>query len=213
MLKIELTGYLNSQQAIDALMLSPVKRKRILGQVSRKVRVNARKRLRSQTGLDGHAWATRKKKGPRMMRNMSNRLETYYDADQGIVTLSNPVIAMTAYAHQEGVDEWMSARVMQKKYGTPDYNKPCTKKQAKALRDLGFRQRRKGQKPKKLSLSEIQATMTAGQAGLIIRLMRKSPRKTSWIIPLPARSFLGATEQEINDMVGTVFNETIKAKA
>lgn len=147
-----------------------------------------------------------------MLRNMGRHMVSKSSADEAVVTFDTGTIAMTAFAHQEGIDELMTPSKMNKRYGQPDYDAPATKRQARALRQEGFKMRRKGDRPYKPTLNAIMATMKQGQAGLILRLMRDEQPKKSWVIPLPDRSFLGVNEEDVTEIVQTIFNQTINAK-
>lgn len=215
MIRLDVQGQLNVQRKLKLLQLPPAKRKRLLGQVVRKVRTASRGRLRSQHGLDGAKWEPRKDgRKQKMLRKVGRSMKTYYQADSGKVTFDGTVIGRIAKAHQEGIPEVMTAERMRKIHGEPDYAGPATTAQAKALRAEGYKARKKsGKGYRNASIREIKDTLSLGQAGIILRLMRDSESKQQWVIPLPDRSFLGATENEISDMVNTVFDQTIRARA
>jgi phage gpG-like protein len=214
-LRFDVTGQLNVKQRVELLKMPPAKRKRLSGQLARKIRVNTRRRLREQKDIKGRSWAARKGKNRRkMMRGLSKRLTAKGTSQAGTVSFDNALVGSIARAQQEGVTEVMTAAKMQKIHGEPDYDGPATRAQAKALRAEGYKIRKKsGKGYKNATVKGITETLTLGQAGIILRMMRDKEHKTSWVIPLPARPFLGASEKEIKDMVQTVFNKTINAKA
>jgi len=215
MIRIDVQGHLNVQRKLKLLQLPPAKRKRLMGQVARKVRSASRGRLRAQRGLDGAPWAPRKSgRKQKMLRKVGRQMKTYYQPDSGKVAFDGTVIGRIARAHQDGIPEVMTADKMRRIHGQPDYSAAATTAQAKALRAEGYKARKKsGKGYRNASIREIKDTLTLGKAGIILRLMRDKPSKQRWVIPLPERSFLGATGQEINDMVNTVFDQTIRARA
>lgn len=215
MIRLDVQGQLSVQRKIKLLQLPPAKRKRLMGQVVRKVRTASRKRLRTQQGLNGAPWAPRKDGSKKkMLRKVGKSMKTYYQADSGKVAFDGTAIGRIANAHQKGLDEVMTADRMRRIHGDPDYSAPATTAQAKALRAEGYKARKKsGKGYRNTSIREIKETLTQGKAGIILRLMRDSESKRQWVIPLPARDFLGATATEINDMVNTVFDQTIRARA
>lgn len=215
MIRLDVQGQLSIKRKVQLLQLPAQKRKRLLGQVSRKVRSASRKRAVAQKGLDGVAWQPRKDGGKqKMLRKVSRRMVTYYNPDRGTVSFDNTAAGRIARQHQDGIDTLMSADKMRRIYGRPDYNAPATTGQAKALRAEGYKTRKKsGKGYRNASLREIRETLSQGKAGVILHLMTDAEKKQQWVIPLPSRSFLGATEREINDMVNTVFDQTIRARA
>lgn len=214
MIKTTVTNHLTVRQQIELLKMPPVKRKRINGQIVRKVKSASRKRLRSQRNINGTPWARRADDSKRkMMRKLGRKMETRYNDRNAIVKFSTPAIGRVATAQQKGIDETFTKAKAEKRYGTPDYDAPATRKQAKALKKEGFKQRRRDGKPFKPTIRWFTENMKQGQAGLILREMRDKPSINSWVIELPARTFLGATEQEIDGMVQTIFDQTTNAKA
>jgi len=213
--RFDVVGQLKVNQRLALLQLPPAKRKRLTGQIARKVRVNSRKRLRQQKDLAGRSWAPRKSKSRRkMLRGLSKRMTAKGTSAEAITSFNNFAVARIARAQQDGSTEVMTAAKMRKLHGEPDYDAPATRAQAKALKAEGYKVRRKGGKGyKNATIRGITETLTQGQAGLILRDMRDKTSRQSWAIRLPERSFLGADEKEINEMVQGVFNKTINAKA
>lgn len=214
MITLDVAGQLSLKQRLALLQLPPAKRKRMNGQMARKVRVAGRKNLRQQRNIDGTPWAARKGKSNRkMLRGLSKRMVTKGSAKAGVVSFNNHGIGRTARQQQDGLTEIMTASKMQRIHGAPNYSDPATRQQAKRLREAGFKARKKsGKGYKNVTIKYITEKLTMGQAGLILRQLTDKATKKSWAIRLPARSFLGVTEQQINAMVQTVFNQTINAK-
>ena len=128
------------------------------------------------------------------------------------VTWPNKGVAKLGYRHQFGIAEVFTASKMKTIYGKPDYDKPASRKQAKALLQEGFQIKtadrhksganRGKAKRKKPSQKWIIENMKIGQAGFILRVLRreKSPPK-SWKIKVPERAFLGMTGDKASEIL------------
>lgn len=209
--KIDLSGDLHLRRQLDTLNVPAAKRRRLAVQLARKVRVFSRKRLREQRGLDGAAWQKRKRGNKKMLRGLSKRLFAQ-GAGGGAVVRFYGLTGSIAYRQQHGLDEVMTASRMQKIHGKDDQDKPATKQQARALREEGFKGRVNG-RLRKVSLSWISEHFTQAQAGIVLRQLRDEKAKQSWTIPLPARSFLGVTEAERQQLTTELVNSLVARMA
>ncbi len=209
--KVSKSGDLRLKNQIALMKLPAAKRKRLLARVGRKVRVKSRKRLREQNDLDGKAFEKRSGKSKRkMFRGMSKRIAVYSSPEKVDVTFTNAATGRIAKAHQDGIDEVMTSAKIQRLKGQPDYNAPATRKQAKSLREAGYKiRKKKGKGWKQPSLKHITETMTIGQAGLVLRVLRDEASKKSWTIPTPKRSFLGASERDVGELVDEVLEDIL----
>ncbi len=191
---------LNMQEKLALLALPPKKRFWILKTLGRWEIANTRKRIRQQKDITGQALEPRKgKKRGKVMRRMAKGLTPYVrNANTLDLTWSNKLTARIAARHHLGQKQKMTKRQMQKRWGTPDYSAPCTKGQARRLRELGYTVPRKsGKGRKKPSLRQLMETVTHGQAGQIIRELTNQPSVTAWDIPLAERRILGSKEREV----------------
>lgn len=196
----------NKQQALNATMqlallkMPPNKRTRILKTLGRYEKALARKRISSQTTVEGTAFKARAngKKG-RMLKNLAKTLEPYVKGANLLqlkhkATLTGRIAAL----HQEGGRERMTASRMARIHGAPDYDAPCSRSMAKALVAEGYKVRKaKGKGYRKATISEISDTLSQGQAGLILRELRGNQNKQSWDIPVDGRPFLGDTTPNV----------------
>ncbi|WP_299580916.1 phage virion morphogenesis protein [uncultured Microbulbifer sp.] len=210
--RIDITGHLGVKKQLQLLQLPAAKRRRLLGQVGRKVRTYSRKRLREQRDLNGKPWQARKKKGNRrMLRGLSKKLRSKATPEKAVIDFKDSVTAGIAYKHQHGVSERWNAEKAEKVYGQPDYDAPATREQAKALRKEGYKIRRvNGHGWKQPSLKWVTENLSLGQAGVILRSMREAEPKKSWVIPLPDRSFLGVTQKEVEELATTIIDQTLE---
>lgn len=211
---MDVSSALTMKQNIQLLKMNPAKRRRLLKVLSRSVIKKSRNRLKEQKDMEGRKWAERKnqKNKKKMLRKLGKSMNATVNAKSAKVGFKNPVVGRIAKAQQDGIAEVMTREKMQKKYGQPDYGAPATRKQAKALRDEGYKVRRKNGKGwKAATLKWIVSHLTLGQAGLILRIMRDEPSKKTWVIPLPSRPFMGVSEKEKNTMIQTIFDQTARA--
>ncbi|GIU12947.1 phage virion morphogenesis protein [Shewanella sp. MBTL60-007] len=207
----------NKQQALSVkdqlLMLSlPAnKRVRILKTLGRSQRAKARKRIREQRTVTGQSFAPRKNgKKTKLLKRLGRTLEPYVkSANRLELKHKSTHTGRIAALQQEGGSEQMSKQRMARIHGQADYDAPCTRAQAKALSKEGYKvKRQKGKGYRKASLGEITASLSQGQAGLILRQLRGETSKQSWPIPVPSRSFLGDTPENVQAELATLLSQT-----
>jgi len=208
-LNVSVSGHLTLKQQVSVLSMSPRERKQLNKEMVREVKKNSRRRLREQRDLDGSPWAQRKGRSrKKMLRRLSKHMFEYATATEGVVRFRGNV-GRVAKEHQDGVATKMTAQKAAKRYGKPNYDEPATRRQAKQLKQAGFKRPRKGGGGySNATLRWITENMTSGQAGLVLRELEGTASKRSWDIELPSRSFLGATEDERREQVQTIFERT-----
>lgn len=201
------------QNRLKLLQMSAGRRRRLLSNLGRKVRVNSRKRLRTQTDLNGQAFQERSSKSRKaMLRGLSKRMHVKASETEVEIGFTG-VAGIIARKQQDGISEIMTADKAARINGSTDYKAPCTRSQARSLRDAGYKVRRSSGKGwRRASMKEILATMTQGQAGLVLKTLRNQQSKKQWEIPLPARSFLGVTDRERTELVDDIFNALTQEK-
>lgn len=169
------------------------------------VRKYSRDRIRKQIDLSGSPFKARKDTANKrkMLIGIGKSMAVMSRASSGggvVVGWKNKFEGDIARRQQHGDTEKMTAAVAKQRYGQPDYKGPCSKKQVKALVELGYRQPVPGKAgkwtTKRVPRKWIEQNLTLGQAGLILRTMRGEIAKSSWEITLPPRVFLGVTDQE-----------------
>ena len=201
---------LNLQEKLAMLALPPKKRIWILKTLGRWEKANTRKRIQQQKDIHGKALEPKKgKKRGKVMRRMAKGLTPYVrNADTLDLTWRNKLTARIAARHHVGQKQKMTKRQMQKRWGTPNYSAPCSKGQARKLRELGYTVPRKsGKGRKKPSLRLLMETVTQGQAGQIIRELSNQPNVTAWDIPLTERQILGSNEREVTRQLIKIFEQ------
>lgn len=209
-MKIELVGKdaINAKQALEALVLTKRKRFWLLKDLGRWEKRMTRSRIRRQKDVDNQKFEKRKRDEGAVLTSFENGMEPYvlHDATMLDLTWRRKTKAKKATVHQAGLTQTVSAREyikeQRKRRGEPDYDGPCTKEQAIALRRLGYRVRRKdGKGWNKPSVRNLEKRLTLGQAGLIIRMMRtgKPKGKQSWKVHTPQRQMLGTKSQKVKE--------------
>lgn len=204
------TQALNASNQIALLKLPSAKRIRILKTLGRYERALARKRIRTQTTVDGGQFEARAngKKG-RMLKRLGKTLEPFVkNANRLELKHKAALTGRIAALHQDGGSEQMSASRMARIHGAPDYNAPCSRSQAKALSAEGYKVRKaKGNGYRRASLNEIMSTLSQGQAGVILRSMRDKPNKQRWEIPVAARPFLGDSADNVQRQLVSIIEQ------
>lgn len=206
--------------------LLPAKRQRLLWRLAKYGLIAAAKRnVRNQAGPDGEAWAGRKtRRRGKMLRNLPKLLHIrdmpeisavrVYLQGGGYRNGTRDVPAgVVAYSQQNGMNVSISRRSVARKSREGQMATPA---QVKRLRGLGYRVR-KGKRWRKPTAKELLASMPYDQAGLLIRKLSGKAVKESWIIDLPAREFLGISDEDFSkalarQLQGIGFGWNVKAQ-
>ncbi|UXL40532.1 phage virion morphogenesis protein [Pseudomonas fragi] len=219
-LDLDIRGLLDADALLALLELSPQLRRRLLNNVTKRVRSMGRKRVRTQQNLDGTPFAERKgsAKGKKKMEaGLAKLLQvTRVSSDEAELGWKNALTRWVASQQHNGVSERRTAAQMRRWNKVPP-GIACTEKQAKRLRRLGFRTRQKGRKTMtRPSVAWIQEHVNYAKAGLLIRILNDERSETSgaqsWDITLPKRQFLGVgIGQETSQLVNQVFQQILNS--
>ncbi|RMQ48791.1 putative prophage PSSB64-01, virion morphoproteinsis protein [Pseudomonas cichorii] len=217
-LNLDIRGMLEAQDLLELLALPPQKRRRLMNNVSKRVRSLSRQRVRNQVNLDGSPFAPRKGsgKGKKMEAGLAKLLDVVrLSDDEAELGWRNRLTRYVASQQHEGASERVTAQQMRKLTEVPP-GTAATEKQAKRLRQLGYKVRLPGKKTAtKPSVAWIQQHLEYPKAGLLIRVLdnerKASTGAQSWEIKLPARQFLGANPSETKAMVNLVLRQIITA--
>ncbi len=206
---MELTGVEKAKRQLSVLSMSRAERTKKNKLLAREVQKNSKKRIRTQTSLHGGPFEKRKGKSrKKMLKGLARRLIVDSDADKGVITYNNRLTGSIAKAHQEGIAQVMTASKAKQLNGSPDYEAPATRKQAKALRDAGYQIRRKGSKGLKTpSIKWITENILLGQAGAVLKALEDEDSKKRWTIDVPERPYLGVTKHETSAMTELLFSD------
>ncbi|WP_432325203.1 phage virion morphogenesis protein [Yersinia enterocolitica] len=195
------------QQALKRLELPPQKRQRLLWRLAKYgVIVAAKRNVRNQQSPDGTPWQGRQtNQRGKMLRNMPKLLHIREMPEISAVRLylqgggyrngEKPVPAgVVGYGQQNGMHVTINRSAVAKSV-SPE--RPATVKQAKKLRALGYRVK-KGKRWRKPPYKEIVENMRFAQAGLLIKKLSGKAAKTAWTVDVPAREFLGMSDDDFN---------------
>lgn len=206
-------GGLNQRQLADlrnalaGLELPAKKRQRLLWRLAKYGVIAAAKRnVSKQQSPDGSAWPGRatKRKG-KMLRNLPKLLHIrempeidtvrIYLQGGGYRNGEKPVPAgAVGYSQQNGMRVRVKRGSQQPRI---EAGKKATIGQAKKLRALGYKVKN-GKRWKKPTYRDITGSMPYVQAGLLIRKLSGQAAKSSWMINVPAREFLGMSDEDFN---------------
>ncbi|WP_268799060.1 phage virion morphogenesis protein [Pseudomonas huanghezhanensis] len=211
-LDFDIRGLLNAQEKLQLLALPASKRRRLLNNASKRLRTPNRKRIRDQRNVDGSAYAPRKARRKRkMLSGLGKGLQvTRLSADQAVLGWQNRLVSRIAAEHQHGQTETMTLARLRRLGKSPDYGMPATRQQARALLKAGY-QIRNGKRWKRPAPRWIVENLKSGQAGLILAQLEGHTKKQSWKIALPARDVLGATADQVREILSTVLQQTLNA--
>ncbi|MGO4366652.1 phage virion morphogenesis protein [Pseudomonas sp. PAB10] len=219
-LGLDARGYLGVREQLALLSLPPQLRRRLLNNVTKRVRTMSRKRVRDQQNLDGSPFEARKgsTKGKKKMEAGLAKLMqvTRVSADEAELGWRNALTRWVAAQQHNGVSERRTAAQMRRWNKTPP-GLAATEKQAKRLRRLGFRVRQAGKKPlTRPSVAWIQEHVNYAKAGLLIRILNDEKTEAtgaqSWDITLPKRQFIGvSTERETSLLVNQVLQQILNS--
>lgn len=196
------------RQALQQLDFPPKKRQRLLWRLAKYGVINAAARhVRQQQTPDGTAWAKRKgRRRGKMLRNLPKLLHIREMPEIEAVRLylqgggyrnGNQAVPAGWVGHSQ--QNGMSAAIKRPRNGkkNSDPKRMATRRQARKLRALGYTVKR-GTRRRKPSYKEIEETLRFDQAGLLIKKLSGKAAKAAWTIDVPARPFLGMSDDEFN---------------
>ncbi|WP_343077468.1 phage virion morphogenesis protein [Pseudomonas sp.] len=218
--ELDVRGLLGAEEQLALLDLPPQLRRRLLNNVTKRVRSMSRQRIRDQKNLDGSPFAPRKgpTKGKKKMEaGLGKLLEvTRVSSEEAELGWRNALTRWVATQQHNGVSERRTAAQMRQWNKVPE-GLAATEKQAKRLRRLGFKTRQAGKKTlTRPSVAWIQQHVNYAKAGLLIRILddeqTESSGAQSWDITLPKRQFLGpGTESETSALVNLVLQQILNS--
>lgn len=217
---IDARGVLGVREQLALLRLEPRLRRRLLNNVTKRLRTMSRKRIRSQQNLDGSPFAERKNPEPgqkKMEAGLGKLLQvTSLTADQAVLGWKNNLTSWVAAQQHNGSTERRTAQQM-RRWNKVDEGSMSTPKQAKRLRRLGFKVRQAGKKRlSRPAVAWILEHVSFMQAGLLIRILDEeqgaSTGADSWEIKLPKRQFLGAnSNRDTSELVNLVLEQILNS--
>ena len=218
--ELDARGYLGVREQLALLSLPPQLRRRLLNNVTKRVRTMSRKRVRDQQNLDGSPFEARKGSGKgkkKMEAGLAKLMQvTRVSADEAELGWRNALTSWVAAQQHNGASERRTAAQM-RKWNTVPVGLAATEKQAKRLRRLGFKVRQQGKKGlTRPSVAWIQEHVNYAKAGLLIRILddekTESSGAQSWEITLPKRQFIGvSTERDTALLLNQVLQQILNS--
>ena len=180
---------------IELLMLPDKEKKKIIIQTLRRMKDITKDKASNQMTPTGLRWKPRKHGNYKMLRSIAKKLSVEGDNKKGRLYFKLNKTARIAAEHQYGLDNHFNVSDFKDRRANSE---PCTSRQAKKLKDLGYRipvgRTKTGRtKWKNATIKEIKIKLTIDQAGVIIRKMMNTGKGRglkSWIIPTTKRPFL-----------------------
>lgn len=220
LLNVDIRGSLAVEQQLALLNLEPRLRRRLLNNVSKRMRAMSRKRIRNQANLDGSPFAARRNPEPgqkKMESGLGKLLQvTSLSADKAVLGWKNNLTSWVAAQQHNGATERRTAQQM-RRWNKANEGSKATPKQAKRLRRLGFKVRQPGKKRlARPAVAWILEHVSYMQAGLLIRVLDDTRSETtgadSWDIKLPKRQFLGAnSNRDTSELVNLVLEQILNS--
>lgn len=217
---LDARGVLGVREQLALLQLEPRLRRRLLNNVSKRVRTMSRQRIRSQQNLDGSPFAARKSPEPgqkKMESGLGKLIQvTSLTPDQAVLGWKNNLTSWVAAQQHNGTSERRTAQQM-RRWNKVSEGSMATDRQAKRLRRLGFKVRQEGKKRlSRPSVSWILEHVSYMQAGVLIRVLDETRGEStgadSWEIKLPKRQFLGAnTTRDTSLLVNQVLQQILNS--
>ena len=218
--ELDARGHLGVREQLALLNLPPQLRRRLLNNVSKRIRTMGRKRQRDQQNLDGSPFEARKGDGKgkkKMEAGLGKLLQvTALTPDSATLGWRNGLTSWVAAQQHHGASERRTASQMRRWNRVPE-GLAATDKQAKRLRRLGFKVRQAGKKSlTRPSVAWIQEHVNYAKAGLLIRILSDEKAEgtgaQSWEITLPKRQFLGvSTDRDTSLLVNQVLQQILNS--
>lgn len=207
-------GQLNQSQfnklreALKQHDLTPQTRQKLLKRLAKHGVIAAAKRnVKNQQSPDGTPWEPRKSKRRKKMLNGMPKLLKIKEMPEtesvriylggGNYRNGNKSVSagVVGYSQQNGNRATVKKSNISNVNTARNKELKASKKQAKKLRELGYKVK-KGKSWKKPTIKSIEADMSFWQAGLLIRMLGDEEPKNAWVIELPAREFLGISQDD-----------------
>jgi phage gpG-like protein len=205
---ITLTGDAALQDKLNRL--STVMRTKLLEKLGNAVVGFSKQHIDAQIDLSNSAFKARKSKSnKKMLLGLKARLRVLSVTNNGVVIgFDDHKTAQIAAAQQFGQTTTFTATQNKQVGGINAVM--ASSRQAKTLLDLGYRVGKR-----KPTMNEIMTKYTISKAGFLIHKLREAQgitTKSSWDIVIPARSFLGVTDndkQALQQMIIDAINQEI----
>jgi phage gpG-like protein len=179
-----------------SIITSPAVRRDVINGIATRIVTKSKRRIRDEIDLQGNKWKPRSSKAPKslqkkkMLRGLYKALIVQSKSNNHVTIGFKGFGKVVASLQQTG---------FKRRFNKPtnvNRTAKASTAQAQKLKALGYK-KRDGKIP---TLSWIRANLTAAQAGKIIIVLRGYPAKSTWEVIIPARSFLGITQEDRNEI-------------
>lgn len=216
---MQISGELNKSQLnhlrseIERLNLTPDKRRRLIYRILKNgVLAATNRNIRRQRTPEGAKFDKRQSRRKSkllskitkniVIKSSSNEGRAYFRGVYRSTSTKTIPVGVVANTQQRGLQVTQNKNQFGNQ--TQDSNTgSITERQIRRLRKLGHTHST-GKKRVRSSVRWLRANLSEAQAGITIHNMLKSPEKNSWNIKIPAREFLGISE---NDFMKTAKRE------
>ena len=215
MISMTIRGMAQARRDLQALMLPPRRKARVLRKMGQHIARRSRARITGQESLYGGKFAPRKlrrdevrKSSRKLLLGFRRRVRVRLQGDTAVISVGSGLWATRARQHQEGFTQVVRAKLAdaagrgsRRHRASPEGpGVMATRRQARRLRELGWRQSQK----------KLMATYSRRFAGFLIRKEEGRQPKNSWRIVVPARPFLGASAADRAELRRIVLAELRK---
>lgn len=192
---------------LEIISLPDKKKREILIRSLQMIKRQAVKSAANQRNPMGGSWKKRKNGTAKMLRRIAKLANSKAEKAQGALFYKQKRTGEIAQEHQEGIPHLFKKTEFTGKNKGGIGSDPCTLRQAKKLKDLGYtvangKTKNGKAKRRKPTLSEIRSTLSRAKASLIIRKLEEknginpSRHLTQWMIPTEKRPFLDTRDEE-----------------
>ena len=208
---MRISGELNQEQLrhlnseIERMNLTPMQCRKLLYRIMKYGVLPATKRnIKRQKTPDGAKFDKRKSRRKAkllskiakniVIKSSSNEGKAYFRGVYKSSRTKTIPVGVVAKTQQDGLTVTQNKNQFENQ--THNTNKgSITARQIKRLRKLGHTHS-KNKKSIRSSVKWLQANLSEAQAGITIRNMLEHPPKSSWDIKIPAREFLGISDDD-----------------
>lgn len=206
---------------LELLSLPTQKKKEILIRSLQMIKRASVKNTTQQQTPSGDKWKKRKVGTAKMLRRIAKLANSQSSPELGKLFYKNTRTGKIAQEHQEGLDHLFKKSDFSNRNKGGSMSDPCTLRQAKKLKDLGYTisagKNKKGiKKSRKPGLKEIRTTLSRAKASLIIRKLeerngtKRGKNLSQWIIPTEKRPFLDTRETKNAEIILKIINDFMK---
>ncbi|MFU2054307.1 phage virion morphogenesis protein [Gallibacterium anatis] len=209
------SSYRKIKRTLKALNLPAQKQKEVLKLTLWRIKGEAKKNITAQRTPDGKQWQSRKSDSKKKMLRRRGRLLTITsnNGKEAVLGYRNKKEGELAALHHYGQQktEVTKAELEAIKATHTGNSDPCTEQQAIRLRSLGYQIKNKKGKLVKPTKKAIQATVSKGRAGVLIRILKREKSGNKAKNGTPARPALNMDVQHNANILAEFVEKALNA--